>query len=195
MESKPFSFQLEHYEGIKIFLQNRSVSKVLSNSLCFVIAGSGIVIYSHSIYCISRKNNCVSVYCKINDENGKSIVRKYFFGNEIFFEIFLLFFEHEIFRKQILKIIGVIQDCLKSKNELGKIFEELMLFNKSKIDSIKKQDFEKAASFRDDEQKAIEKTRQQLKELFGGGFEEIIDYLLLSPNNLIDILEKETEIS
>jgi hypothetical protein len=194
MENKSFSFELEHYEEIKKFLQNRSLLKVLSNFLCFVVPDSGAVIDSRNIYRISRENSRVTVHCKIN-ENGKHSHEKYFFDNEIFFELFLLFFEHEIFRRKVLKFIRAIQDSLKIKNELGKIFEELILFNSSKINSVKDQDFDKAAFFRDAEQTALEKIEKQLKWLFGDSFEEIIDYLLLSPNNLIDILEKEIKIA
>jgi hypothetical protein len=175
------SFSLERYKEVRRILFYCSPTRFLT----FVISDNWELITSQSIYRFSKINGLVVAYYKIKGGNGKNIFGKFSSDNEDFFQLFLLFFENESFRRRILKII----EANKRKNKFLEIFEELNNFYSLKIKSIKKQDFEQAAISREDEQKSLDEMEKQLKELFGNNFKEVMDYIIYHLDDMINILK------
>lgn len=180
----------EQLARTKVLLYYCSPSKILSNYSCVVLGDDWALITSPSIYRISKVGNQMVVYYKIN-KNGKNVLSKYIFAaNENFFKIFLLFFENESFRRKILKVI----EANKSQNKFLKIFEELNNFCSSKIEFIKKQDFDQATIARENEQKSLGELEKQLKELFGDNFKGIMNYIVYHLDDMIHVLKQNQDI-
>jgi len=134
------------------------------------------------IYRISEQKDGTYIHYKDkNEKTGRIIYRRIGPIDKNFKEFFFQpLFEYKAFCQAVSKVVNSIKVVLKNpENELGKLFEDFKHNKIQKIVSVRIQDFQEAAIYRDKEKEAVEKIRNYLRELIpGDDLDEALNYIL-----------------
>lgn len=143
-----------------------------------------------NIYKIVADNDRIIVWYRRKDEkSGRVIGHKAEIDESTLRTSLLSFYECELLCKLISAISDAISFSLnKFENPLGDCFKSCIQFRDSKIASIKRQDYEAASRYRDQERLETDKLRKLFRERMGNDkLDEAITYVPCNYKELIRI--------